>query len=59
MYINEPNGKNYLKLSIENDLLKIQLLKYKEPTFLSIDRRCIPDLIEALEEFKDGLDTGN
>lgn len=52
MYINEPSGKNYLKLSIENDLLKIQLLKYKDPTFLSLDRRCIPDLIKALEEFK-------
>ena len=51
MYINEPNGKNYLKLTIENKLLKIQLLKY-ENVFLSLDRRCIPDLIKALEEFK-------
>lgn len=56
MYINEPSGKNYLKLSIKDDLLMIQLLKYKEPTFLSLDRRCIPDLIKALEEFKDATD---
>ena len=53
MFINEPNGKNYLKITSDNDLLKIQLLKYKEPTFLSLDRRCIPDLIKALEGFKD------
>jgi len=50
-YVNEPSGKNYLKLSVEDDLLRIQLLRYKN-VFLSLDRRCIPELIKALEEFK-------
>lgn len=51
MFINEPNGKNYLKLTTEDDLLRIQLLKYKN-VFLSLDRRCIPELIKALKTFE-------
>lgn len=52
--IYEPNGKPYLSIAHDTDIVRIQLHSYddilKRGAFLNIDRRAIPELIKALEQ---------
>lgn len=51
--IYQPNGKPYLSLIDEEQTVRIQLHSYDEklerPIFLTIDKRAVVELIQALE----------
>lgn len=54
--IYEPNGKPYLSLQAEEKVLRVQIHRYDtmfdKPLFFVLDRRTIPELIDALEKIK-------
>lgn len=53
--IYQPNGNPYLSIIDEEKTVRIQLHHYditKRPIFLTLDKRCIPELIRALESME-------
>ena len=51
--INGPTGDPYLSVIDNEDTVKIQLHSYDNigPFYLSIDKRCLPELSNILKEY--------
>lgn len=52
--IKAPNGTPYISVLTEDQIIKIQIHRYDKEVkggfFLTLDKRCIPDLITILQE---------
>ena len=57
--INQPSGEPYLTITDDENLVKIEIHAYSKQragkVFFVIDKRCLPELINSLEEIKDGI----
>jgi hypothetical protein len=55
--IYQPNGNPYLSIIDDDPMIKIQLHSYDKdyarPIFLNIDKRCLSELIQALETMEE------
>ena len=55
--INQPNGEPYLTITDDENLVKIEMHAYTKQragkVFFVVDKRCLPELIEALSALKE------
>lgn len=52
--IYKPNGDPYLTVINDGEIVKIRIHSYDltNRIYLTLDKKCIPDLINALEQYK-------
>ena len=49
-FINTPNGTPYLEVIDDGELVKIRPCQYEDKFWLTIDKKSVPFLINALKE---------
>ena len=49
-FINTPNGTPYLEVISDDELVKIRPCSYDDPIWLTVDKKAIPSLIDALKK---------
>ena len=58
--INQPNGEPYLTITDDENLVKIEMHAYTKQragkVFFVVDKRCLPELIEALSALEEKND---
>ena len=50
--INKPNGEMYAEVGIDKDCLKLTLANFPKGYFISMDKKILPMLIDALIELR-------